>query len=119
MKKNNISFAFAGIALLPMLCSCNSSNVPANYGQLPAMIPAGNGVSRDVVVTPQAIPGVPRSNNHGNTGAYAPSNVQAQLKINVADGTKVVKVIRDNNDPFVITKSYSLKNADRLHTRRR
>ena len=112
MKKNNISFAFAGIALLPMLCSCNSSNVPANYGQIPAMIPAGNGVSRDVVVTPQAIPGVPRSNNHGNTGAYAPSNVQAQLKINVSDGTREVKVIRDNADPFVITKPYMLKNAD-------
>ncbi len=112
MKKNNISFAFAGIALLPMLCSCNSSNVPANYGQLPSMIPAGNGASRDVVVTPQAIPGVPRSNNHGSTGAYAPSNVQAQLKINVADGTREVKVIRDNTDPFVITKPYMLKHAD-------
>ena len=64
------------------------------------------------VITPQAIPGVPRSNNHAATGAYAPSNVQAQLKINVTDGTKEIKVIRDNSDPFVITKPYMLKNAD-------
>ena len=87
MNKFNLSLILAGAAILPLSGS-------------------------DVVVTPQAIPGVSRSNNHAPTGAYAPSNVQAQLKINVADGTKVVKVIRDNNDPFVITKSYSLKNAD-------
>ena len=66
----------------------------------------------DVVVTPQAIPGVSRANNHAPTGSYAPSNVEAQLKINVADDTKVINVIRDNNDPFVITKSYLLKHAD-------
>ena len=67
---------------------------------------------RDVLVTPQAIPGVSRVNNHAPTGGYAPSNVQAQLKINVADKTRVVKVIRDNTDPFVITKTYTLKHAD-------
>ena len=44
----------------------------------------------------------PRDNNHATSGAYAPSNVQAQLKINVTDGTKEIKVIRDNSDPFVI-----------------
>ena len=69
-------------------------------------------VSGDTVITPQAIPGVSRSNNHQPTGSYAPSNVQAQLKINVADKTKVINVVRDNSDPFVITKAYMLKNAD-------
>ena len=38
--------------------------------------------------------------------------MQAQLKIDVKDSTKEVKVIRDNTDPFVITKPYTLKNAD-------
>ena len=57
-------------------------------------------------------PSAPRDNNHAATGAFAPSNVQAQLKIEVSEGTKEIKVIRDNTDPFVITKAYSLKHAD-------
>ena len=106
-KKILISAAAAGF----LFCGCQ------NQGQTPAaqMLPAagGNNVgSREVSVIPQAIPGTPRYMNNGTTGGYAPSNVQAQLKINVADGTKEVKVIRDNNDPFVITKPYMLKHAD-------
>ena len=88
MNKLNMSLILAGAAMLPFLSS------------------------GDTVITPQAIPGTSRSNNHQPTGGYAPSNVQAQLKINVTDKTKVVKVVRDNSDPFVITKSYMLKNAD-------
>ena len=65
-----------------------------------------------VTVVPQAIPGKPRDNNDRPTGGYAPSNVQAQLKIEVKDGTKEVNVIRDSSDPFVITKPYVLKHAD-------
>ena len=76
-------------------------------------MPVNNGAgSREVSVIPQAIPGTPRYLNNGTTGGYAPSNVQAQLKIDVKDSTKEVKVIRDNSDPFVITKPYTLKNAD-------
>ena len=67
---------------------------------------------RQVTVTPNSIPGTPRDRNNNNTGGYAPSNVQAQLKIDVKDGTKEVNVIRDNNDPYVITKPYTLKSAD-------
>ena len=67
---------------------------------------------RQVTLTPNSIPGTPRSQNNNNTGGYAPSNVQAQLKIDVKDGTKEINVIRDNNDPYVITKPYILKNAD-------
>ena len=88
MNKLNLSLIFAGAVMLA---------VPA----------AG-----DTVITPQAIPGVSRADNHQPTGSYAPSNVQAQLKINVADKTKVINVIRNNSDPFVITKAYTLKNAD-------
>lgn len=67
---------------------------------------------REIVLTPQSIPGTPRSENDAPTGGYAPSNVQAQLKIDVKDGTREVKVIRDNADPYVITKPYIIKNAD-------
>ena len=67
---------------------------------------------REITLTPNSIPGTPRDRNNNPTGGYAPSNVQAQLKIDVKDGTREVNVIRDNNDPYVITKPYTLKNAD-------
>ena len=111
MNKINFVFVLAGTAMLSLVSGCQSGT-PATVASLPSALPVGNGGSRDVMVTPQAIPGTPRANNHAATGGYAPSNVQAQLKINVSDGTKEVKVIRDNNDPFVITKPYMLKNAD-------
>ena len=68
--------------------------------------------TRELTLTPLAIPGTPRVSNDSPTGGYAPSNVQAQLKIDVKDSTGEVKVIRDNADPYVITKPYTLKNAD-------
>ena len=110
INKINFAFALAGAAMLSLVSGCNSGS-PVTVA-LPTSAPAIGGGSREVVVTPQAIPGTPRSANHAATGGYAPSNVQAQLKINVSDGTKEVKVIRDNNDPFVITKPYMLKHAD-------
>ncbi len=112
MKKINISsLAVASAVLLPILSGCTTTP-PANsivIPQVPSSIGTDGG---NFVVTPQAIPGTPRGDNHNTTGGYAPSNVQAQLKINVADGTKEVNVIRDNSDPFVITKPYILNNAD-------
>ena len=90
MKKQYTILLLAGMTLMPMFSVAGSN----------------------VTVTPNAIPGIPRAANHQPTGGYAPSNVQAQLKINVSDGTKEIKVIRDNTDPFVITKPYMLKNAD-------
>ena len=111
MNKINFVFVLAGAAMLSLASGCQSGT-PATVAALPGSLPSLGGASREVVVTPQAIPGTPRANNHAATGGYAPSNVQAQLKINVSDGTKEVKVIRDNNDPFVITKPYMLKHAD-------
>ena len=111
MKKINIApIAIATTMLLPAMSGC-ATGKPTNVviPQIPANIGSG---SRDIVITPQDIPGNPRVDNHDTTGGYAPSNVQAQLKINVSDGTKEVNVIRDNADPFVITKPYFLKNAD-------
>ena len=112
MNKLNVSILLAGAAVLPIFSGCSSN--PGMAQQLPGMtMPvAGTPGAREVVVTPQAIPGVPRSNNHAATGGYAPTNVQAQFKVDVAKDTKEIKVIRDNSDPFVITKSYILKHAD-------
>jgi len=73
---------------------------------------ANDNKPREISLTPNSIPGTPRDRNNNPTGGYAPSNVQAQLKIDVKDGTKKINVIRDNNDPYVITKPYTLKNAD-------
>ncbi len=96
MNKLNFSLLLAGSIIVPFICGGNAAELRAEQ----------------VVVTPLAIPGSVKSNNHSVTGGYAPSNVQAQLKINVSDATKVVNVIRDNADPMVITKPYTLKNAD-------
>ncbi len=74
--------------------------------------PTTDNQPKRLIITPEAIPGSPKSASHNPSGGYAPSNVQAQLKIDVAEGTRQVRVIRDNTDPYVITKPYVLKNAD-------
>jgi len=66
----------------------------------------------NVNLTPQAIPGTPRSSNTKDSGGYAPSNVQTQLKLEVKDNTKTVRFVRDTNNPFVVSKAYVLKNAN-------
>ena len=112
MNKINISLVLAGAVVLPLISGCNGSSMPYSTVS-PMVVPAsGAGASRNVTLTPQAIPGIPRANNHNTTGGYAPSNVQTQFKIDVAEGTKEINVIRDSADPFVITKPYMLKNAD-------
>ncbi len=56
--------------------------------------------------------GVPRANNTTPTDAYEKSQVQAWLKVDVDKETDTVHFVRDNNDPYVITKTYVLKHAD-------
>lgn len=107
----NKLISFSGLALL-LFAGCNSKNrdilpVP----QLPNHV-SNKDLPMNLRITPQAIPGTPRSANNQPTGEYAPSNVQAQLKIDVDQKTQEVKVIRDNADPYVITKPYTLKYAD-------
>ena len=46
------------------------------------------------------------------TAAETINLVQAQLRLEVKDGTKAIHFIRDNNDPYVITRTYELKHAD-------
>ena len=94
-----------------LLAGCNSQKVPVR----PMFVPTAGSIHNPpatLTLTPNAIPGTPRSLHSSVAGGYAPTNVQAQLKIDVKEGTKEVKVIRDNTDPYVITKPYILKYAD-------
>ncbi len=43
---------------------------------------------------------------------YAPSHVQAHLRLNIRENADTVHFIRDTNDPKIITKTYVLKHAD-------
>jgi len=107
----NIKTLTPGFLAMILLAGCTT---PEN-GRIPVSRltrSKDNNAPREITLTPNSIPGTPRDRNNNTTGGYAPSNVQAQLKIDVKDGTKEVNVIRDNNDPYVITKPYTLKNAD-------
>ena len=107
---NSKKILFSAAAAVVFVCGCQNQRETPVSQMIP--VPTGNGGVREISIAPQAIAGTPRYVNNKPTGGYAPSNVQAQLKIDVKDSTKEVKVIRDNSDPFVITKPYTLKNAD-------
>lgn len=63
-------------------------------------------------LTPRAIPGTPRSENADSTKDYGSSTVQTQLRLNVKESTNAIRFIRDNTDPYVLTKAYELKHAE-------
>ncbi|MDD3886544.1 MAG: hypothetical protein PHI35_06715 [Victivallaceae bacterium] len=113
MKKLNLMiFACAAMTLA---AGCNSDSQSDDIRPIPVSVRVNNDnidQPRRLIITPQAIPGTPRVVNNDVTGGYAPSNVQAQLKIDVRENTREVKVIRDNTDPYVITKPYVLAKAD-------
>ena len=90
--------------------SCNSDQLPKPPPNVTVL--EGAQVPSHLTVTPQAIPGSAKSDQGNPTGGYAPSSVQAKLNIDVKDGTKEITVVRDNTDPFVITKPYTIRNAD-------
>ena len=105
---SKILFVAALISIPALAFAAGGAGKPAPAG-------SGSGAAeapKNMTVTPQAIPGSAKSAPGQVSGGYAPSNVQMQLKIEVKDGTREVKVIRDTTDPFVITKPYVLKNAD-------
>ncbi len=60
---------------------------------------------------------VPRNKNVQSTEAYQKSLIFANLRIDVDKDTGKIHFIRDNNDPYVITKAYILKNADAYEVR--
>ena len=53
-----------------------------------------------------------QSNNNNVTEPYEKTQVQAQLRLNLEKDTNSVHFIRDNTDPYVVTKTYLLKHAD-------
>ncbi len=63
-------------------------------------------------LVPEQIPGKSKADFNAPSAGYGSSSVQAQLRLEVKDGTKAIHFIRDNNDPYVITRTYELKHAD-------
>ena len=110
---NRIVFAFGALSAILAATACQTDNSAPQQPVRPvSQARAEDNSPKHLIITPQAIPGTPRSENDAPTGGYAPSRVQAQLQIDVREGTKSLKVIRDNTDPYVITKPYTLKHAD-------
>ncbi len=50
--------------------------------------------------------------NNKATQPYDSTQVQPQIRLNLDQATESVHFIRDNTDPYVVTKTYVLKNAD-------
>ena len=66
----------------------------------------------DVTVTPLPTPGSVKADSNVPSAGYGNSTVQTQLRVNVKDSDKAIRFVRNNTDPFVITKLYTLKHAD-------
>ena len=80
---------------------------------LAALFPASVLTAAETInLVPEQIPGKPKADFNAPSAGYGSSSVQAQLRLEVKDGTKAIHFIRDNNDPYVITKAYELKHAD-------
>lgn len=73
---------------------------------------AAAGTFADETVVHKAALSEPRDRNVNQSGEYAPSSVQTQLRVDVKEADGAVRFIRDNSDPYVLTKVYRLKNAD-------
>ena len=65
----------------------------AGYGQLVQQMPA------------------PRANNVNPSRPYLDTLIDAQIRLNLENDTDQVHFLRDNNDPYVVTKTYILKHA--------
>ena len=68
--------------------------------------------AEEVTVTPKPVPGSVKADANVPTAGYGSSTVQTQLRVNVKDSDKAIRFVRNNTDPFVITKIYTLKHAD-------
>lgn len=80
---------------------------------LAALFPASILTGGETIkLVPEQIPGKPKADFNAPSAGYGSSSVQAQLRLEVKDGTKAIHFIRDNNDPYVITRTYELKHAD-------
>ncbi len=46
------------------------------------------------------------------TGGFAPVGIDAKFNVDIAEDTHTVRFVRDNEDPYTVTKAYELKNAN-------
>ena len=90
----------------------NNKYIIAALAGLLGTIQAASGEDVNVNLTPRAIPGTVRRNNIEPTKGYGDSNVQTQLKVELKDSVGAVHFIRDNTDPYVLTRAYVLKHAE-------
>jgi type II secretory pathway component GspD/PulD (secretin) len=56
-------------------------------------------------------PATPRANNVNPSRPYLDTLIDAQIRLNLENDTDQVHFLRDNNDPYVVTKTYMLKHA--------
>lgn len=54
----------------------------------------------------------PRANNVNPSRPYLDTLIDAQIRLNLENDTDQVHFLRDNNDPYVVTKTYILKHAN-------
>ena len=70
------------------------------------------GAGADQTLTHRAALTEGRAQNGRPGGEYAASSVQAQLRVDVKEGEGAVRFVRDNSDPYVLTKVYRLRHAN-------
>lgn len=73
------------------------------------VLPAQEKTVNLIPLVPGSTPGVGEG---GPTEGYAPSFVQTHINVNVKDDQNTVHFIRDNTDPYVLTKAYPVKYAN-------
>ena len=75
---------------------------------------AGISVATSVNVRGQtAIPSeLVKSNNNNATQPYGQTAIQPQIRLNLENDTDKIHFIRNNTDPYVVTKVYEVKYAD-------
>ncbi|MBO5763006.1 MAG: hypothetical protein J6R85_03955 [Lentisphaeria bacterium] len=81
------------------------------------LLAAGAMAADPIAVDPVTVKTVPpagkiRPLDGAPAGAYGATHVEAQLNVDIKEGTKAVHFIRDNNDPYIVTKAYLVQNAD-------
>ncbi|MEI6421582.1 MAG: hypothetical protein WCP55_05135, partial [Lentisphaerota bacterium] len=53
-----------------------------------------------------------KSNNTNATQPYGQTAIQPQIRLNLENDTDKIHFIRNNTDPYVVTKVYEVKNTD-------
>lgn len=84
-----------------------SSLVAGSLLMLPAFLAADSALT----VIPE-VPGGQPGFGGSPTGGYAPVGIDAKFNIDVDKDTHTVRMVRDNQDPYTITKAYEVKNAN-------